>query len=523
MIGFFDVILRGLALCGQSMAMGGVLFALCVLRAATEDEAAKGPRLDRTLSLIAGGAVGVVVAQALGLVVQFGALADTSGWPWQAVLATEFFHATIFKSAVCALMAACALALRRSPRQRGLWLALSGLTGLFAIATALTSHAAARLEHRGPLLAFDALHQVGAAAWVGGLIHLLASVARSKHEPPWPAALLRRFSAMALTAVAVLVVAGIGLSVYYIDGFRALLGTGYGLMVLTKIALLGVLLGLGALNFRTVRRLPAAEPVALDRLRRYVEVELGLGLTVLFAAASLTSLPPAVDVVADRATLAEVGTRFTPQWPRLTSPPLEALPIDDREAPRTKEDEAWSEYNHHMAGLFVVAMGILAILSRLGVRWARHWPLVFLGMAAFLLVRNDPGSWPLGPEGFWEGMTRAEVVQHRIFVVLVVGFGFFEWAVQTGRVTSQRCALVFPVLCAAGGMLLLTHSHAALSLKTEYLTEVTHAPLGVLAVIAGWGRWLELRLPPADTRLPGRIFVVALALVGVLLVLYRES
>jgi putative copper resistance protein D len=72
-------------------------------------------------------------------------------------------------------------------------------------------------------------------------------------------------------------------------------------------------------------------------------------------------------------------------------------------------------------------------------------------------------------------------------------------------------------------MLLLTHSHAALNLKAEYLTEVTHAPLGVLAVIAGWGRWLELRLPPTDARLPGRIFVVALALVGVLLVLYRES
>jgi len=166
---------------------------------------------------------------------------------------------------------------------------------------------------------------------------------------------------------------------------------------------------------------------------------------------------------------------------------------------------------------------VLAILHQFGVGWARHWPLGFLAMAVFLLVRNDPGSWPLGPEGFWEGLTRAEVVQHRIFVLLVVAFGVFEWAVRTGRVASRRLVLVFPVLCAAGGVLLLTHSHASLNLKAEYLTEVTHAPLGVLALAAGWGRWLELRLPAGDGRLPGRIFVTAFALVGVLLLFYRES
>ena len=72
-------------------------------------------------------------------------------------------------------------------------------------------------------------------------------------------------------------------------------------------------------------------------------------------------------------------------------------------------------------------------------------------------------------------------------------------------------------------MLLLTHSHAALNLKAEYLTEVTHTPLGVLALATGWGRWLELRLPPAEDRFPGRLWATALAAVGVLLLLYRES
>jgi len=245
---------------------------------------------------------------------------------------------------------------------------------------------------------------------------------------------------------------------------------------------------------------------------------------VLFAAASLTSLPPAVDVVADRATLAEVAHVFTPRVPSFTSSKLADMPLEDRLAPRTDADRQWSEFNHHVAGAFVFLMGVLAILSRTGwAPWARHWPLVFFGLAAFLLVRNDPGSWPLGPQGFWEGMHYSEVVQHRIFVLLVLGFGTFEWMVRTGRIRSKRAALVFPILCSVGGALLLTHSHASLNLKSEYLIEVTHAPLGVIAMLVGWGRWLELRLPPGETKLPGRVWSIGLAMVGVLLLLYRES
>ena len=79
------------------------------------------------------------------------------------------------------------------------------------------------------------------------------------------------------------------------------------------------------------------------------------------------------------------------------------------------------------------------------------------------------------------------------------------------------------MLCAVGGGLLLTHSHASLNLKDEYLIEVTHAPLGVLAMIVGWGRWLELRLSPREARIPSQIWPVAFTLIGVLLIIYRES
>jgi putative copper resistance protein D len=210
---------------------------------------------------------------------------------------------------------------------------------------------------------------------------------------------------MALCAVAALVVGGVGLTYYYVDGIPGFTGTAYGMMVGTKMTVLALILVLGALNFFVVRRLPSTDPVSLLRLRRFVEVELGLGVTVLFAASSLTSLPPAVDVVADRATLAEVGHVFTPRVPSFTSSALAEMPLEDREAPRTDADRQWSEFNHHTAGLIVFVMGLLAILYRTGwAPWARHWPLVFFALAAFLLVRTAyswSSCWASAPSSGW--------------------------------------------------------------------------------------------------------------------------
>jgi putative copper resistance protein D len=240
-------------------------------------------------------------------------------------------------------------------------------------------------------------------------------------------------------------------------------------------------------------------------------------------------LPPAADVVADRAAPSEVVSRFVPQMPRLTSPRVSELlaaaaPIDDTLSTRQPEEYAWSEYNHHAAGLFVFLMGLLAILERAGpVRWARHWPLLLFGLAAFLFVRNDPRAWPLGPAGFWETMRLPDVLQHRAAVLLVVGLGMFEWLVRTERLRAPRWRLVFPVLCAVGATLLLTHSHAMFNLKSEFLTEVAHAPMGILGVFLGWGRWLELRLPEPDRGIPRWVWMISFTLIGVVLLFYREG
>src|SRR6266436_3717730 len=294
-----------------------------------------------------------------------------------------------------------ALALR-AIAAAGAGAALAVIATLLVASSAVVSHAVARVEWRAPLIALDAAHQVAAALWVGGLAHLvLLGVAGYASPPIDVGAVARRFSTLAFRAMAAIVLAGLALTFAYVGDLAAFVGTAYGVMVLSKVALLVPALALAWLNMRAVRR--AAEAPG-TRLFSFVEIELGLGITILFAAASLTSLPPAVDVTTDRATVAEVAARFAPAAPRLTSPPIDELlraadPLMGRQVERKPVERAWSEYNHHWAGLFVVTMGVLAILHFLGLRAARHWPLVFLGLATFLFIRNDPRAWPLGPAG----------------------------------------------------------------------------------------------------------------------------
>jgi copper resistance protein D len=293
-----------------------------------------------------------------------------------------------------------------------------------------------------------------------------------------------------------------------------------------KSALLVMLLALGLANRRAVRRM-ASDADAIARVVRFVEVEMGIGIAVLMAAASMTSAPPSVDIVAaERVSRAQVIERFTPAWPRFASPEHRALGAGQgagADATRNAEDRAWSEYNHHWAGLLVTLMGLLALAHRTGrARWAAHWPLLFLGLAAFLLLRADPEVWPLGPVGPLESLRDPEVVQHRAFVAVIVAFGIFEWRVRTGRVASRALARVFPLATGLGAVLLLTHSHAVGDARDALLIELSHLPIAVLGVAAAGARWLEIAAP-RDRRWAGWVWPAALVVVGALLLDYREG
>jgi putative copper resistance protein D len=536
--GFLDVLLRGFGTVGLAAAVGGLAYILLVLRPGPGAGGLGGAARDRALGLIEAGALLVAATTALLLlVVHPWALADETGrWPLRDFLTTHFGLAGLGRVSLALLLVAAVRGVRGGAATRGRWALALGLGLLLMANAAWLAHAASRLHEREPLMVVTVLHQLGAVVWVGGLIHLVgfALLWRRAGGPaaePLGVRVLARFSAVAIAALVLVLGPGIVLTWSYVGAWGGLVGTGYGVMVLTKVALLACAMVLGGLNFSLLRRGGGDRGAAAvaARVPAFIEAEVGFGITLLLAAASLTSLPPSVDVVADRATPAEVAARFRPAMPRLTSPPVAQLlaaaaPMEDTLAQRQPEEYAWSEYNHHAAGFFVFLMGVLALADRAGfVRWARHWPLLFLGLAGFLFVRNDPRAWPLGPAGFWESMVLPDVLQHRLVVLLVVSLGLFEWMVRSGRLTRPGGRLVFPLLCAAGGGLLLTHSHAMFNLKTEFLTEVSHAPMGLFGVIMAWGRWLEVRLPRADAWLPGWIWAGAMTIIGLILLVYRET
>ena len=111
-----------------------------------------------------------------------------------------------------------------------------------------------------------------------------------------------RFSRLAVASVAALTAAGAGLGWIYVGSAAAVGGTTYGAMLVSKVLLTAGLLLLGFLNFRIVRAVRQGGRAGLLPLGRFAEAEMGIGLTVLLAAASLTSTPPAVDVQAERVT-----------------------------------------------------------------------------------------------------------------------------------------------------------------------------------------------------------------------------
>jgi len=131
-----------------------------------------------------------------------------------------------------------------------------------------------------------------------------------------------------MASVAAIIFGGTAMAIKYIRSADAIYGTAYGVMTSAKVGLLLMLLALGGSNYLLVEELRRDPRTPILRLKRFAEVEIGIGLTVLFAAASLTSLPPGVDLAGDRLNWQEIAERATPQWPlRLTSPDHDRLTI----------------------------------------------------------------------------------------------------------------------------------------------------------------------------------------------------
>lgn len=153
----------------------------------------------------------------------------------------------------------------------------------------------------------NVLHVVAMAVWVGGLASLVLILPAATRElgPPERsrllAAVLARFSPLALACVAVILLTGIGQAYAYVRHFDNLLDTPYGRAVLIKFLLLvGALIPLGAYNrYRSVPRLRriAAGGEGPGRsgllLRRALRGEVVLIVVVLGVTAALAGYAPA--------------------------------------------------------------------------------------------------------------------------------------------------------------------------------------------------------------------------------------
>ncbi len=546
--GFLSVLLRGAEIAAESFVVGGIAYLLFLIQPLSR----RLPPALSTLSAvclrwIAYSALCLVFVVAVWLTIDSAVLMTTADLSLVDLLGASFFLAGVV-TAVAGL--AVFWLAWRCDQSKSEMAALVLLAALLLLSCSMTSHAAARLDDRAVLIVADSIHQAAACVWIGGIPYFLWSLYFFKSDDRATAIVITRFSSIAMVAVGLLLLAGLGMAFSYIDSIAAIYGTAYGVMVVTKVALFCVLLAFGFMNNRIGARLQAGDSVApVLRLRRFAEAEIGIGLSIFFAAASLTSVPPAVDLTSDRVTLAEIVERMEPRIPILTSSEYGALAVPKLQAeldaraarenteaarayvpgagsalPMNAADIIWSEYNHHWAGLLVLAIGLLGLAEKSGrAPWARHWPLIFVGMAVFLTIRSDPEAWPMGDIGFFESLRDPEILQHRIFMALIAAFGVFEWAIRTGRLKSQRAPLAFPLMTAVAGALLLTHSHSLANVKQELLIELTHVPLAFLGILAGWTRWLEIRLPEKDRSAAGWAWRICFVLVGLLLLDYREA
>jgi copper transport protein len=198
---------------------------------------------------------------------------------------------------------ATGLAARRCGRVE--FLLMGALAAFLAISPALAGHASTQ-SPSALLIPTDALHVTAMSIWVGGLLILVAvlPVATRSLEPPdrtrLLAAVLLRFSPVALGAVCAILASGLVQAYVHVRSVDNLIHTGYGRAVLAKMLLLMALIGLGAYNRQ--RAVPRLKQLAADGappgaaglgLRRSLRSEIALLAVVIAVTSVLVSYAPA--------------------------------------------------------------------------------------------------------------------------------------------------------------------------------------------------------------------------------------
>ena len=202
------------------------------------------------------------------------------------------------------------------------WLIQSIAAVLLLASSSLTSRRLVRREALVPLLILAALwaqtgmghaastfwngplgrglqltHLIGGGIWLGTLGVLAIAVFPALLQPdeqPLLSGVLRDFSGAARTGAALVVLAGLLITLKYAGSLSAFLAASWGRLLMVKVAGLGGVAGLGWYNWRVVTpEIARGDSNGAAHLRRAVRIEIALGLVMLGITAFLvaTQLP----------------------------------------------------------------------------------------------------------------------------------------------------------------------------------------------------------------------------------------
>lgn len=179
------------------------------------------------------------------------------------------------------------------------WTAVS-LPGIGLLATWAFAGHSRSMRWPAVGVATDVAHHAAAAGWIAGLA-IVGWVAIPTTTPDVLVPVVRRFSQVAATCVAVLVITGVVQSIRLVGSPGALFDADHGRYLAIKVAILVAMLGIANANRRRVdARLhePSDLPNHLGALRRAVVAEFAIGLVIIGVTAAMVVSPPATSTTA---------------------------------------------------------------------------------------------------------------------------------------------------------------------------------------------------------------------------------
>ena len=225
-----------------------------------------------------------------------GALLEAS--TWSAMPMREY--AVTFVVVAGVLAAAWLLGREAAPRSRARVAAVAAAVAIAA--PAFTGHARAE-SPVALVVGADVLHLVAGSTWVGGLVGLILALRELAGRGDEAASTLTRFSGVAAGILVVLAATGSLLGWRILASWDALFATGYGRLLIAKVAVVVVVVALAAWNrYRLLPRVRDAgrrdERAAAETLLRAVRVEVSALAVVLALTGFLVDRSPEAEVAA---------------------------------------------------------------------------------------------------------------------------------------------------------------------------------------------------------------------------------